>query len=44
VSDKVHPQTQIEIDDVGMTVKKLTQYVTFSKDYEAGALRLTSFK
>jgi uncharacterized protein (DUF342 family) len=44
IADKVHPQTQIEIDDVGMTVKKLTQYVTFSKDYEAGALRMTSFR
>jgi uncharacterized protein (DUF342 family) len=43
VSDKVHPQTHIEIDDVGMTVKKITQYVTFSKDYEAGALRITSY-
>lgn len=44
IFDKVHPQTIIEIDDVGMSVKKLTQFVTFSKDYEAGALRVTSFK
>jgi uncharacterized protein (DUF342 family) len=44
VADKVHPQTHIEIDDVEMTVKKLTQFVTFSKDYEAGAMRVTSFR
>ena len=44
VLDVVYPQTHIEIDDVGMTVKKLTQFVTFSKDYEAGALRLTSYR
>jgi uncharacterized protein (DUF342 family) len=44
VVERVYPQTQIEIDDVGMTVKKLTQYVTFTKDYEASALKVTSFR
>lgn len=43
ISDRVFPPTQIEIDDVGLTIKAVTQFVTYSKDYEAGLLRMTPF-
>jgi hypothetical protein len=43
VSDRVYPGVKVGIDDTALEVRKLTQYVTFSKDYDLGELRMTPY-
>jgi len=44
VKDRICPKVRVVVDDAVLEVKKTTQYVTFSKDYENGQLRTTSYQ
>jgi len=44
VKDRICPKVRVIVDDAVLEVKKTTQYVTFSKDYESGNLRTTSYQ
>jgi len=44
VKDRICPKVRVVVDDAVLEVKKVTQYVTFSKDYESGQLRTTSYQ
>jgi len=41
VGGSVYPQVKIIVDDAALEVRAVTQFATFSKDYEAGELRIT---
>lgn len=43
ILDRAHPNVRIGIDDAGREIEKLTQFATFTKDYEAGELRMTPY-
>lgn len=43
ILDRAHPNVRIGIDDAGREIQKLTQFATFTKDYESGELRMTSY-
>lgn len=43
ITDRAYPNVKIGIDDAGADIKKLTQFATFSKDYESGGLRITPY-
>lgn len=44
ILDRVYPNVRLSIDDAGREIQKLTQFATFTKDYEAGELRMTSYQ
>jgi hypothetical protein len=44
VKDKIHPKVRVVVDDAALEIRKTTQYVTFSKDYDSGQLRTTSYQ
>jgi len=37
----VYPQVKILIDDAALEMRTMTQFATFSKDYETGEMRVT---
>ncbi len=41
VEGSVYPQVKIFLDEAALEVRALTQFATFSKDYETGELRIT---
>lgn len=41
VEGSVYPQVKILLDDAALEVRTVTQFATFSKDYETGELRIT---
>ena len=43
ILDRAYPNVRIGIDDAGREIQKLTQFATFTKDYEDGELRMTSY-
>ena len=43
IEGAVYPKTRISIDEVSTDIEHLTQFATFSKDYEIGDLRMTPF-
>jgi uncharacterized protein (DUF342 family) len=44
VTDRAYPNVKVTVDDLTMDLKNLTQFVTFSKDYEGGELRVTPYR
>ncbi len=44
VTDRAYPNVHITVDDLTMDLQNLTQFVTFSKDYDAGELRITPYR
>jgi hypothetical protein len=44
VTDRAYPNVKISVDELTMELQNLTQFVTFSKDYDAGALRITPYR
>ena len=43
ITDRAYPKVKIIVDDLAMELQNMTQYVTFSKDYDAGSLRMTPY-
>lgn len=43
VKDRVYPKVKIIIDDAPWEVKKETQYVKFTKDYDQGIIRINPY-
>lgn len=43
ISDRAYPLVRIGIDDAGLELQKMTQFATFTKDYEGGQLRMTPY-
>jgi hypothetical protein len=43
ITDRVYPRVKIGIDDTGLEVRSLTQFATFSKDYDVGEMRMTPY-
>jgi len=41
VEGSVYPQVKILIDDAALEMRTMTQFATFSKDYETGEMRVT---
>ena len=44
VTDRAYPKVKVIVDDLAQDLRNLTQYATFSKDYEAGELRITPYR
>jgi hypothetical protein len=44
VKDKICPKVRVTIDESAIEIQRTTQYVTFSKDYDSGKIRLTSYQ
>ena len=44
VKDRICPKVRVVVDDAVLEVRKTTQYVTYTKDYENGQLRFTSYQ
>lgn len=44
ITGHAYPGVKIGIDDTGLEIQNLTQYATFSKDYEVGELRTTPYQ
>ena len=44
VTDRAYPQVKIIVDDQAQDLKNTIQFATFSKDYEAGELRITPYR
>lgn len=44
VKDRICPKVRVIVDESALEVQKTTQYVTFSKDYESGQIRITSYQ
>lgn len=43
ITDRVYPNVKISIDNAGVDIQRLTQFATFSKDYDLGELRVTPY-
>ncbi len=44
IRERAYPGVKVLIDDLGLELDYVTQYAVFSKDYAAGALRLTPYQ
>ena len=44
ITGRAYPKVKVIVDDQAQDLRNLTQYATFSKDYEAGELRVTPYR
>ena len=44
ITGRAYPKVKVIVDDQAQDLQNVTQYVTFSKDYEAGELRVTPYR
>ncbi|MEO7717605.1 MAG: FapA family protein [Capsulimonas sp.] len=44
VTDKIFPKVKVLVDDAPLEVRAVTQFVSFTKDYEAGTIRVTPYQ
>lgn len=44
IPDRAYPNVKITVDALTLDLQNLTQYVTFSKDYDAGEMRITPYR
>jgi hypothetical protein len=44
VTDRAYANVKISVDELTMDLQNVTQFVTFSKDYDAGELRITPYR
>ena len=43
ITGRAYPRVKILVDEAPLDLKNVTQYATFSKDYDTGELRMTSY-
>ena len=44
ITGRAYPKVKVIVDDQAQDLKNLTQYATFSKDYDLGELRVTPYR